>query len=63
MISKCANPQCSRQLLRLEGGKFFGFAKDKSIEHFWLCASCARQFTLQLVEGQVKLLRRERKSA
>jgi len=64
MISKCANPQCSRQLLRLEGGKFFGFAaKNNSIEHFWLCASCARHFTLRQIEGRLELQRREKESA
>jgi hypothetical protein len=64
MISKCANPQCPRQLLRLEGGRFFGFAaKNKSIEHFWLCASCSRQFTLRQIEGRLELLPKERKTA
>jgi len=64
MISKCANPQCSKPLMRLDGGRFFGFpTKEKTIENFWLCARCARQFTLRQIEGQVEVLRRDKKSA
>ena len=65
MISKCANPRCSRQLLRLEGGRFYGFAAqdNKKIEHFWLCARCSRQFTLRQIEGKLELLPKDRKSA
>ena len=52
MISKCANPQCAKTLMRLDGGRFFGFhtkdphIKHKKIENFWLCANCAKSFTL-----------------
>jgi hypothetical protein len=69
MISKCANPQCSKTLMRMDGGRFFGFhtnsatAKDKTIENFWLCAICAKSFTLRQVEGRVELLLRDRKTA
>jgi hypothetical protein len=64
MISKCANPQCSKLLMRMDGGRFYGFPSDnKSIEHFWLCAGCARNFTLQQKEGRVELLQRNRKIA
>jgi hypothetical protein len=69
MISKCANPQCSKTLMRLEGGRFFGFhtknlhAKHKAIENFWLCANCAKSFTLRQVEGKIELRLRDRKSA
>jgi hypothetical protein len=50
--------------MRLDGGRFFGFpTKNKTIENFWLCASCARQFTLRQIEGQVEVLRRDRKTA
>ena len=69
MISKCANPQCSKMLMRMDGGRFFGFhtknlnAKDKALENFWLCANCAKIFTLKQVEGRVELLQRERKTA
>jgi hypothetical protein len=56
--------------MRLDGGRFFGFptkgahAKQKTIENFWLCANCAKSFSLHMVEGEVKLrLREHRKSA
>jgi hypothetical protein len=69
MISKCANPQCAKTLMRLDGGRFFGFhtknhgAKHTKFENFWLCANCARSFTLRQVEGKVELQARERKTA
>lgn len=63
MISKCANPKCSKMLMRLDGGRFFGFPlRDKgSIEHFWLCAGCSKSFTLTLNEGKVELTERQHK--
>lgn len=63
MISKCANPRCSKMLMRLDGGRFFGFpVRDKSsIEHFWLCAGCSKSFTLTLNEGKVELITRQHK--
>jgi hypothetical protein len=62
MISKCANPQCSKTLMRMDGGRFFGFpGKDKAIENFWLCGICSKQFTLRQIDGSVEVLPRERK--
>lgn len=56
MIQKCANPSCSRMLMRMDGGRFFGFPTSaKSIEHFWLCTSCSRTFTLVMNQGKVEL--------
>jgi hypothetical protein len=50
--------------MRLDGGRFFGFhTSEKSIEHFWLCADCSQIFTLKMKEGNVKLERRQRKTA
>lgn len=69
MISKCANPQCSKTLMRLDGGRFFGFhtkrleTKSKSFENFWLCASCAKSFTLRQVEGRIEVQIRDRRTA
>jgi len=64
MVSKCANPKCSKLLMRLEGGRFFGFhTSARSIEHFWLCVDCSRTFTLKLKAGEVKLEQRQKKSA
>jgi hypothetical protein len=64
MISKCANPKCSKLLMRMDGGRFFGFhTSAKSIEHFWLCVDCSRSFTLRMKEGKVELEHRQRKRA
>jgi len=64
MISKCANPNCSKLLMRLDGGRFFGFPTSKSgIEHFWLCISCSKSYTLKQIQGKVELTVRERKMA
>jgi hypothetical protein len=65
MISKCANPQCSKTLMRLDGGRFFGFPQpnNKAVENFWLCGNCSKQFTLKQIEGRVEVLHRERKTA
>jgi hypothetical protein len=66
MISKCANPRCSKLLMRLDGGRFFGFpAREKRrIEHFWLCSGCSKTYTLKMNEGQVELaLRKHQKIA
>jgi hypothetical protein len=69
MISKCANPQCPKTLMRMEGGRFFGFhtiaaeTKIKSLENFWLCSNCAKHFTLQQIKGRVQLMPRVRISA
>jgi hypothetical protein len=56
--------------MRLDGGRFFGFhtkdphIKHQKIENFWLCANCAKSFTLHMVEGEVKLrIREHRKTA
>jgi len=38
-------------------------AKHKAIENFWLCANCAKSFTLHQVEGKVELRLRDRKTA
>lgn len=64
MVSKCANPNCHKQLMRLEGGRFFGFhTSQKSIEHFWLCLDCSKVYTLKHLEGKVELVRRQRRTA
>jgi hypothetical protein len=64
MISKCANPDCSKLLMRLDGGRFFGFPTSKSgIEHFWLCISCSKNYTLKHHAGKVELVVRAKKTA
>ena len=64
MISKCANPKCSKTLMRLDGGRFYGFPTGKKlIEHFWLCGACSKTFILRLTEGHVTLESRDKKAA
>jgi len=64
MIHKCANPECPKNLMRLSGGRFFGFpTRAGGIEHFWLCAECSTRFTLILQQGKVELEPRKRKKA
>jgi hypothetical protein len=64
MISKCANPECSKLLMRLDGGRFFGFPTSKNgIEHFWLCTVCSKHLTLKHNSGKVELVERARKTA
>lgn len=62
MLSKCANPACSRSLVYLREGKIFRMehvrrgqssAQDgtqsgnsRQIEHFWLCGACSAHMTL-----------------
>ena len=62
MLSKCANPSCSNQLIYLREGKLFVMehasqpklkpqgpvlAKPASrLEHFWLCGPCSENLTL-----------------
>jgi len=64
MIAKCANPSCVASFRYLHEGKVFklevgqpGEANKAKfphrVEHFWLCADCARSFTLVMNEGKV----------
>lgn len=61
MLSKCANPSCSNQLIYLREGKIFVMehstnprlwpqgpipAKTARLEHFWLCGRCSQTLTL-----------------
>ena len=47
-------------LMRLNGGRFFGFPTSQHrIEHFWLCANCSRLFTLAMKQGKVELVQKE----
>jgi hypothetical protein len=64
MVSRCANPKCSKALMRLDGGRFFGFhTTQKRIEHFWLCNNCSKEFTLRHREDKVELVHKSRKTA
>jgi len=53
MVDKCANPVCQTQFRFLRDGKLFHVesnaqdVKNSSrMQHFWLCESCSREFTV-----------------
>jgi len=59
MLSKCANPACSKPFRYLRDGKLFEFdyhrnaeAKESTtlaprrLEFFWLCGECAGELTV-----------------
>lgn len=62
MLSKCANPSCSTQLIYLREGKIFVMehtgkpklrppgpvlpSSASHLEHFWLCGTCSESLTL-----------------
>lgn len=52
MVSKCANPDCEKQLHYLREGRVYLFetfatATESQSEHFWLCGVCARIMLLE----------------
>ncbi len=63
MLSKCANPSCTEVFRYLGKGRLFRLEADPALrsynslpetiqeEYFWMCSSCAEQFTLHLEEG------------
>ena len=56
MVSKCANPECSKSFHYLREGKLFrlmfgypsrGFRrKEHRVEYLWLCADCSPKYSL-----------------
>jgi len=67
MFSECANPAC-RAEFDYRQGAIFRFrsqpledgrpANAHSIQHFWLCGTCARIYRLEYEEGRGVFLRR-----
>ena len=63
MLAKCANPSCTETFRYLSKGRLFRLEADPvshsytsypdSIqdEYYWLCPSCADEYTLHLEEG------------
>lgn len=57
MVNYCANPACHKALHYLREGKVFLFSSKNPkadsklphrLEHFWLCGSCAKKWTLSM---------------
>jgi len=53
MVGKCANPVCDTQFRFLRDGKLFHVESNGQdtenlprVQHFWLCESCSREFTV-----------------
>lgn len=69
MVNHCANPNCHKPLHYLREGKIFlfsGKSKSKSnafsLEHFWLCGDCAKDWTLAMDgEHSIQLLAKKRR--
>ena len=68
MLSKCANPACCARFLYLHEGRIFNIEVDagpstdpearicgrpRRLEHYWLCANCARLLTVRWEQGAV----------
>jgi len=64
MVSRCANPDCGRELRYLRDGRIYLFSLPaqtggKRLEHFWLCGECSRNMILICVnESEVKTAQR-----
>jgi hypothetical protein len=59
-ISRCANHECGERF-KLREGRLFHLRNPEgesshSVEHFWLCESCAKVFDVERRDGKVVLL-------
>ena len=56
MVSKCANPDCSRTFLKLGAGRLFRIDRKGTCgyetEFFWLCPRCAESMTITFGYGE-----------
>jgi hypothetical protein len=57
MVSECANPNCRKPFIYFRHGKLFSVpraiasATRATIEHFWLCQSCAESMDIEVHHG------------
>lgn len=63
MVSKCANPRCREPFIYYRHGKLFsvphtatGASSQATVEHFWLCQSCAKSMAIEVRNGGNPLL-------
>jgi len=64
MVSECSNPACRTPFLYLRDGRVFSLLRQSplggsTVEHFWLCGSCAEYLNLKFESnGATSLVRR-----
>ncbi len=78
MVSKCANPNCNTDFKYFSEGRIYEFAiggegacstateaprKGMKRELFWLCQDCAQQFTLECMDGEIRVIGRQHRAA
>ena len=57
MVSECANPNCRKPFIYYRHGKLFSVPRAiasptrATIEHFWLCQSCAESMDIEVHHG------------
>jgi hypothetical protein len=54
MVSECANPNCRKPFIYFRHGKLFSVPRaiaSATIEHFWLCQSCAESMDIEIHHG------------
>ena len=68
MVSKCANPGCSKRFLYLHQGRLFNLTPTPEVEaagrgfapalyeRFWLCDDCSKRMTLVWGGTEIKLV-------
>ncbi len=62
MVSQCANPRCQKPFIYYRHGKLFSVPRSTvssthaTIEHFWLCETCAESMAIEVRHGGNPLL-------
>jgi hypothetical protein len=62
MVSQCANPRCGEPFIYYSHGKLFSVPRSTvasthaTIEHFWLCETCAQSMAIEVRHGGNPLL-------
>jgi hypothetical protein len=67
MVTKCANPACTKPFLYLREGKVLRVSSPSAagpfrhpVEHFWLCGACSKEYDVVREGGTVSVVRRRR---
>ena len=66
MVSQCLNPECRASFLYWWQSRLFAVraAQRSPVESFWLCGTCAGNFTINTgLDGNVTLIRLARHRA